>query len=445
VSDTYTDITVRPPGSSSPAANGGWDSFPEAKAASWDAFPEAKPSKGVKDTAVDVAKSAGIGLVRGAIGVAGMAGDLTDLGSKGIQAASDYVSDKIGVEPYKRPAGGSVLDRIPGSQDITSAVEGVTGDFYKPETTAGEYARTIGEFVPAALAGPGGLVRKGLLQAVIPGVASEAAGQATQGSPAEPYARAGAGIAAGLGGMVMARPSSTTSAIRAQLPEGVTQAAIDDARSLMVTAKAKGVDLTWPEALSQVSGRPVLSDTQRILESAPGSRTRMQEFYSERPAQMDQAALNEFGQVAAGTRSPSQIGPQAGAAANEALGDVRKAINSASEPYYKAAEAQVFSPQEFAALKTIPGYKESIEAVRKAPDAWRISICRTIASAFLIRSSSISTSWPRTLGPNSIRARASRSAQATKCRHRLRSSPALPSRQTTRSHSLFSNGRERRT
>jgi len=211
------------------------------------------------------------------------------------------------------------------------------------------------------------------MQAFIPGAASEAAGQATQGTALEPYARAGAGIAAGLGGALVSRPGNTAQALRSQMPEGITQATVDDARSLMVTAKAKGIDLTWPEALSQVSGRPVLTDTQRILESAPGSRTRMQEFYADRPRQVDQAALNEFDQVAPGTRNPSQIGPQIGEAAQEHIGDVRKSINKASEPYYKAAEAQLFTPQEFKVIKTIPGYEESLAAVRKAPDAWRIA------------------------------------------------------------------------
>lgn len=350
---------------------GGWDSFPEAKPASWDAFPEAKPSKGIKDTAIDVAKSAGIGLARGAIGVAGMAGDLTDLGAKGLEAATNFIADKVGAEPHRR--GNSALDNIPTSGSITRAVEGVTGDFYKPETTAGEYARTVGEFVPAALAGPGGMARKMVLQAGIPGIASEAAGQATEGSAIEPYARAGAGIAAGLGGMLVGRPGTAATAIRAQLPEGITQAVVDDARSLMQTAKAKGIDLTWPEALSQASGRPVLSDTQRILESAPGSRTRMQEFYGQRPQQIDQAALNEFGQVAPGTRTPSQIGPQVGNAANETLGDVRKTINNAAEPYYQAAEQVILSPAEMAQVKKIPGYQQARDAVRNNPQLnWRV-------------------------------------------------------------------------
>lgn len=373
MSDTYTDITVRPPGSSA-AANGGWDAFPEAKASSWDAFPEAKPAKGAKDTAIDVAKSAGVGVARGVIGLAGMVGDVTDLGAKGLEAASNYVADKTGTERYKRPEGGSALDNIPTSQSITKAVEGVTGDLYKPETTAGEYARTIGEFAPAAAAGLGGLARKVAMQAVLPGVASEAAGQATQGTALEPYARAGAGIAAGLAGSVVGRPGSVTSAIRNQLPEGIDQTVVDNARSLMLNAKQKGIDLTWPEALSQVSGKPVLSDTQRILESAPGSRTRMQEFYSQRPQQIDQAALNEFGQVAPGTTTPSQIGPQVSAAANETLGDVRKTINKAAEPYYTAAENVTLTPAEMQQVRRIPGFQGARDAVRNNPQLnWRVA------------------------------------------------------------------------
>jgi hypothetical protein len=365
LSDPYTGPNLGP---LQRGSSGGWDAFPEApKADSWDAFPEASPAKGAKDTAIDIGKSAGIGVARGAIGLAGIVGDLTDLGAKGLEGASNFIADKTGMERYKRPEAGSVLENIPTTQSITKAVEGVTGDFYKPETTAGEYARTIGEFVPAALAGPGGLARKTLMQAALPGVASEAAGQATEGSPIEPYARAAAGVAGGLTGALAGRPSSTASAIRSQLPEGITQATVDDARSLMMTAKAKGLDLTWPEALSQSAGRPVLSDTMRILESAPASRTRMQEFYSDRPAQVDRAALNEFGQVAPGTANPSQIGAQAGSAANETIGDVRKAINNAAEPYYQAAEKVVLTPAEMAQVKRIPGFQDARDAIRKNP------------------------------------------------------------------------------
>jgi len=350
-----------------------WNEFPEASQASkaddWSAFPE--KTTDYKAGAKDVLRSAGTGVVKGVLGLGGLVGDVTDLGAAGIKKATDFVSEQVGVEPYK-PSGTSVLENIPTSSSLTKNLESVTGELYKPQTTAGRYAETIGEFLPATIAGPGGVARKVGMQAVIPGAASEAAGQATQGTALEPYARAAAGIAAGAGGALVSRPGNTAQALRSQLPEGITQATVDDARSLMVTAKTKGIDLTWPEALSQVAGRPVLTDTQRILESAPASRTRMQEFYAERPRQVDQAALSEFDQLAPGARSPSQIGPQIGEAAQEHIGDVRKTINKASEPYYKAAEAQLFTPQEFAVIKTIPGYEESLAAVRKAPDAWRI-------------------------------------------------------------------------
>jgi DNA-binding GntR family transcriptional regulator len=352
-----------------------WDAFPEAridvyrgappaKSDSWDAFPE-KSSFDIKD----IGKSAVVGLARGALGIAGLPGDLSNMLTKGTQAATNFIADKTGIDAGPQ-AGDAVL---PTSASLTKNVEGVTGDFYKPQTTPGHYAETIGEFVPAALAGPGGIGRKLAMQAALPGVASETAGQVTAGTPVEPYARAGAGIAAGLTGAILSRPASAIEAIKKQLPN-LPQGAIDDARSLMQTAKAKGIDLTWPEALSQVSGKPVLSDTQRILESAQGSRTRMQDFYSQRPQQFDQAALNEFGRVAPGTRNPSQIGPQVGEAAQARIGDVRDAINKASEPFYTAAESVTLTPAEMSHVKAIPGWTEARDAVRNNPQInWRVA------------------------------------------------------------------------
>lgn len=364
----YTGPNLGPLQRSAPPPSDDWSAFPEAsqsKAADdWSAFPEKKTDYAA--TAKDVAKSAGTGVVRGVLGLGGIVGDLTDLGAKGIKKAADFVSEQVGVEPYQ-PSGKSILENIPTSSSLTKNLEGVTGELYKPQTTAGHYAETVGEFLPAAVAGPGGVARKVGMQAVIPGVASEAAGQATAGTELEPYARAAAGIAAGVGGAALTRPGSTAQGIRSQLPEGITQATVDDARSLMVTAKAKGIDLTWPEALSQVAGRPVLSDTQRILESAPASRTRMQEFYADRPRQVDQAALNEFDRVAPGGSNPSQIGPQVRDAANESVGDVRKAINNAAEPYYQAAEGVMLSPVEMTHVRSIPGWTEARDAVRKSP------------------------------------------------------------------------------
>ncbi len=153
-----------------------------------------------RETAVDVAKSAGVGIGKGVIGLAGMVGDLTDLGAKGLEAADKYISGKIGIEPYKPPMdrSKSILNNIPTAAVIQKAVEdNVTGEFYKPQTIAGKYAHTAGEFLPAAAAGPGSAVSR-VAAAMASGVGSEAAGQLTEGTAAEPYARVVGAVAGGL-------------------------------------------------------------------------------------------------------------------------------------------------------------------------------------------------------------------------------------------------------
>jgi hypothetical protein len=84
---------------------------------------------------------------------------------------------------------------------------------YEPQTTPAEYAQTIGEFIGGGAGGRAG---------VLGGLLSEGAGQAAEGTAAEPYARAVFGIAGGLAGQ---RPTSATSMTMGE--------AADDANALM--------------------------------------------------------------------------------------------------------------------------------------------------------------------------------------------------------------------
>src|SRR5579872_1670211 len=84
----------------------------------------------LEEYAADVPKSAGIGLVKGAIGLAGGLGDLSDIGAKGIEAASNYISDNLGIPRYQRPSTPSILDNIPTSASLQKLVENHTGEFY---------------------------------------------------------------------------------------------------------------------------------------------------------------------------------------------------------------------------------------------------------------------------------------------------------------------------
>jgi hypothetical protein len=160
----------------------------------------------VKEQSVtsDVAKSGGVGLAQGAIGMAGLVPDIAGM-MKG--AANKYLIDPLlnatigppskGVLPEQQPTD---INKLFGSENIKKRIEGLTGDFYKPQTTAGEYARTLGEFVPNLLGGPGGIGRKMLTNVAAPAIASETAGQATEGTAFEPFARIAGGVAGGVAG-----------------------------------------------------------------------------------------------------------------------------------------------------------------------------------------------------------------------------------------------------
>lgn len=145
-----------------------------------------QPPVSAGEMAADVAKSAGIGLVQGGLGLATLPGNLEALGRAGINAGARLV----GVEA---PVDADTF--LPNYNDAKKRVEGYTGKFYEPKTTVGKYARTIGEFAPGAIGG-GGLAARAA-RVALPAVGSETAGQITEGTAAEPFARVAGAIAGG--------------------------------------------------------------------------------------------------------------------------------------------------------------------------------------------------------------------------------------------------------
>lgn len=225
------DVTVKP--YAAPAAASAANPFDQ-----FDAKPVNVP--------LDVAKSAGVGLGEGAIGTLGSVGDIRSALSSGV----DWLGNKLGFGPQQNLSGlitgaapgpnptvqafkqaitnafpgGQAIAAAPTSQQIQSGVEGITGPFYQPQSGLGEAARTIGQYAPGAIAGPGGIVRRAVTQAVIPGLASEAAGQVYKGTELEPYARAIAGVGgavAGAGLPGLARKAITPFPVSAARQEGL--------------------------------------------------------------------------------------------------------------------------------------------------------------------------------------------------------------------------------
>jgi hypothetical protein len=103
------------------------------------------------------AKSLGVGIAEGAIGLAGLPGDIYHLG---LRALGDNLTPQSNY----------------GSGSIKKGVESITGDFYKPQGEAEKLSNKVGQFLPAVLGGPESMALKLATRVAAPAVASEAGG-----------------------------------------------------------------------------------------------------------------------------------------------------------------------------------------------------------------------------------------------------------------------------
>ena len=158
-------------------------------------------------TAGDMTLAGGAGIARGAAAIPDLPRALSDLYGSGVEALltkTGMTSPEFAAEVKGSMSGSMPFMPSNAAGDTMSAATGGASD-YRGKTTAGQYAGTVGEFLPGA-ALLGGLNPSNLMRgAVVPGIASEGAGQATEGTALEPYARFGAGMLASL---LAAKPGS---------------------------------------------------------------------------------------------------------------------------------------------------------------------------------------------------------------------------------------------
>lgn len=156
------------------------------------------------EQATDLAKSVGSGIGRAAVGLAGLPGDAQQIIEWLVMSPEGRQVMEENRWRVNKPATSSdILEGVnAATRPAPSVSQLVTGEKpkapleYEPKTLAGEYGQTVGEFAAGAL-GPGGALRK-TAQVLVPGMASEAAGQATKGSELEPWVRAVFGLAGGV-------------------------------------------------------------------------------------------------------------------------------------------------------------------------------------------------------------------------------------------------------
>jgi hypothetical protein len=300
--------------------------------------------------AEDVAKSFPTGVIEGLTGLAGMPGTIQQM------------------------MGGEVGQMLPGFGFVSPSGEqmnqmirqGLGRDYYQPETVAGEYSRTFGEFLPGALA-PGSALARGASVAV-PAFTSETAGQIARGmsggqrdTTAEGLARLGGGLLGGfsVGGLGAVRGGADISLRNAA--EGVTPQNLQLAAALRRDAQAMGVDLTNAEAIQQVTGGGSgLGRLQRVVE---GQTTRMAPMFANRPAQVQgaiEARLNQIAPIV----EPSTLAPRVRDAAEGVLTRLRQRANEDAGPFYRRLPGQSLPPEQFQQLTETPSFMNALRAVR---------------------------------------------------------------------------------
>lgn len=197
------------------------------------------PAKTVSGTAADVAKSAGVGVAKGMIGLPGIVGDIANIPEASIAWLAAHGAEKFGLLPQGKTANDLIRDMravgetpveparnagqavvrglsnvgLPTSEGMISGAEKLAGHpFYQPQTPEGRFAETAGMFLPAFAAGGAGTVAQRVGGAIVPAVAgaagSELAGHLTEGTPYEPAARFAGALVGGVAPAAIGRAAS---------------------------------------------------------------------------------------------------------------------------------------------------------------------------------------------------------------------------------------------
>lgn len=253
-----------------------WDAAPVVDAPkNWwdDAEVVQQPEK--PGYAEDSGRSLLSGIRQGVEGALGAFGDAAITQGK----AAGWIAEKLGVSPETAQSVSSVARRVfpvpfaPSTAELRTVTDMGIGEAYQPQTVPGEYARTIGQFLPGAVMGSGSIPQRLFGQVLLPALGSETAGQLTKGSAAEPYARIAGGVA---GAMV----PSLASRLISPLPTS------PERQKLVKALQDEGVDLT----AGQATGRNALRYAESELGGGAAER-----FVEKQGEQFTSAALRRAG------------------------------------------------------------------------------------------------------------------------------------------------------
>lgn len=297
----------------------------------------------------------GHGLMKGVSGVVGGVSDLMSAAGKGAGYAITKPAEWAGVLTPEQ--GADIRGELPGeqspmgSENINKNLLGAAGalgaNTNPPQTGLGKATENVASFIPQAVAlgpagGAGTVARSALKYGLVPGLTSEAAGQATEGTAAEPYARmAGAVLGSGASiasNVIGARKEAAE--IRSLLPEGgLSQTEATAANNLRTGSQNAGAPLSNAEAIDATTGgRSNLTAMQNKLgqqNNGAGAQTR--QFFANRPQQTQELSGNMMSAIGPDVQNPHAVTPAIQRAGQQAVQDAQGYRTAATRPLYEAA------------------------------------------------------------------------------------------------------------
>jgi hypothetical protein len=252
--------------------------------------------------AEDAYNSFDSGVAKGSSYLLGSLGDLSNLGARGIGAATNFVERKLGMPETPMPdLSKGALASIPTSESMLREIKNRNyggEELYKPQRPAGKFTHSIGEMAPAAALGPGGVIGR-TLTAIGSGIGGEGARQATEGTAYEPYAQI---LGTFAGGMA---PNALGRAITPLPASPARQRLVDVLHDEGVTSLTAG----------QRTGSPSLRYAESVLGDGPGAGGGATRIQSEGQQQFTEAAMRRAG------RGLEDATPETLAANNQRLGN----------------------------------------------------------------------------------------------------------------------------
>jgi hypothetical protein len=370
---------------------------------------EAMPTS---EKVADVGRSAVTGVERGIAAIPGSPVDIFRLGQLG-RAYADYKLNPWADPKYKKGSWQETLalqdkEREEGQRgyvkpsdaahwngdawiESASRVKSPVSDQelvpelrYKPTTTAGRIAQGAGEVVGGGVLDPAlGAARaapriasRALLDNLAQRYARElprnvATGTvaATVGEKTEnPVAAIVAGAATGTGTSMLSRQNaSLRAAFGKAIPNDVTDAEIRQAEDMFQDAQRRGLSLSRPNALDQVTGgRTRLSELQRVTESSGAEPYRG--FYSGTEGQVERAGTDVLNQITPPSATPSLVGQRAAEGANQSVQGAIDDVNRATRPQYAQIDPRQTTQGELQRLMQDEAFADAYQRVMTHSD-----------------------------------------------------------------------------